>query len=417
MCSSGSNYAVYAFILASCVNKVNSTNNLQSVCIMNKFWSTLLAGAAGGLMTLGAAKLLETPQTATHTPEPVSYARQANYGGVPVPFDFTKAAESSMDAVVHIKASESKEAAIQRQRDQRTADPFQYFFGQRFQYEQQPRSGTGSGVIYTEDGYILTNNHVVEFADEFEVTLHDNREFKARLVGRDENTDMAVIKIDAKELPAIEIGNSDDVKVGEWVLAVGNPFDLTSTVTAGIISAKARDIDIIKGGRPIESFIQTDAAVNPGNSGGALVDVNGKLIGINSAIATPTGVFAGYSFAIPVNLVQRIADDLIKYGTYKRPYLGVNIATMNSNVASELNIDYMQGVAVVEVADAQGSAALAGIVEKDVITKVNGKNVTSTSELMEYIGRSKVGETINVSVIRSGKLQEIPVRLKTKSDG
>ncbi len=383
---------------------------------MNKFWSTLLAGAAGGLMTLGAAKLLEKPQV-VQIPETTSYVRQANFGAAPVPFDFIKAAERSMDAVVHIKATESREAAVQRQRNQRSVDPFQYFFGQRFQYEQQPRSGTGSGVIYTEDGYILTNNHVVEFADEFEVTLHDNREFKARLVGRDESTDMAVIKIDSKDLPAIEIGNSDDVKVGEWVLAVGNPFDLTSTVTAGIISAKARDIDIIKGGRAIESFIQTDAAVNPGNSGGALVDVEGRLIGINSAIATPTGVFAGYSFAIPVNLVKRIADDLIKYGTFKRAYLGVNIATMDSSVARELNIEYSKGVAVVEVADLQGSAALAGILQKDIITKVNGKNVTTTSELMEYIGRSKVGETVEVSVIRDGKARVIPVRLKTKTDG
>lgn len=384
---------------------------------MNKFWSTLLAGAAGGLMTFGAAKLLEKPQVANNLPETTSFSRQVNYGTAPVAFDFTKAAERSMDAVVHIKASESKQAAIQRQRDQRTTDPFQFFFGQRFQYEQQPRSGTGSGVIYTEDGYILTNNHVVDFADEYLVTLHDNREFKARLVGRDESTDMAVIKVDANDLPAIEIGNSDNVRVGEWVLAVGNPFDLTSTVTAGIVSAKARDIDIIKGGTGIESFIQTDAAVNPGNSGGALVDVEGRLIGINSAIATPTGVFAGYSFAIPVNLVQRIADDLIKYGTYKRPYLGVNIATMDTYVAKELNIEYTKGVAVVELADVKGSAALSGILAKDVITKVNGKNVTTTSELMEYIGRSKVGETVDISVVRDGKLQVIPVRLKIRSDG
>jgi len=384
--------------------------------IMNKFWSTVLAGATGGLLTFGAAKLTEKPQLVTN-PETPSYARQASYGGAPVPFDFTKAAERSMDAVVHIKASESKESAIQRQRDQRYSDPLQFFFGQRFQYEPQPRSGTGSGVIYTEDGYILTNNHVVDFADEFEVTLHDNREFKARLVGRDESTDMAVIKIDATGLAAIEIGNSDDVRVGEWVLAVGNPFDLTSTVTAGIVSAKARDIDIIKGASGIESFIQTDAAVNPGNSGGALVDVEGRLIGINSAIATPTGVFAGYSFAIPVNLVKRIADDLMKYGSYKRAYLGVNIATMDSYVARELALDYTQGVAVVEIADTQGSAAQAGIQAKDIITKVNGKNVTTTAELMEYIGRSRVGETLSVSVIRDGKSQVIPVRLKTKSDG
>ena len=382
---------------------------------MNRFWSTVLAGAIGGVMTIGAAKLFEKPQIVSQ--ETAAVARQVNYGGTPVPFDFTKAAERSMDAVVHIKASESREAAIQRQRDQRYADPFQFFFGQRFQYEPQPRAGTGSGVIYTDDGYIITNNHVVDFADEFEVTLHDNREFKARLVGRDESTDMAIIKIDATGLPAIEIGNSDDVRVGEWVLAVGNPFDLTSTVTAGIVSAKARDIDIIKGTSGIESFIQTDAAVNPGNSGGALVDVDGRLIGINSAIATPTGVFAGYSFAIPVNLVKRIADDLIKYGSYKRPYLGVNIATMDSNIARQLNIEYTQGVAVVELADMKGSAAQAGVKENDIITKVNGKNVTTTAELMEYIGRSKVGETVNLTVVRDGKMQVVPVRLKTRSDG
>jgi len=380
---------------------------------MNKFWSTILAGAAGGLLTFGAAKIFDTPQVVYNTPAPA--ARQVNYGSAPVPFDFTKAAERSMSAVVHIKASESQQLAKQRQQERRYTDPFEYFFGRSFDYQTQPRSGTGSGVIYTSDGYILTNNHVVEFADEFEVTLHDNREFKARLVGRDESTDMAVIKIDAKELPAIEIGNSDDVKVGEWALAVGNPFDLTSTVTAGIISAKGRDINIIKGGSAIESFIQTDAAVNPGNSGGALVDVNGRLIGINSAIATPTGVFAGYSFAIPVNLVKRIADDLIKYGEFRRAYLGVDIAPMDSYLANKLGIDYVQGVAVMKVYN-DGSAASSGIQVNDVVTKINGKNVTSTSELRELVGRSKLGETVTVTVMRDGKEKDVNVRLKTRND-
>lgn len=380
---------------------------------MNKFWSTLLAGAVGGFVTFGAAKYFEEPQFVTASPAPV--VRQVNYGVAPVPFDFTKAAERSMSAVVHIKASESQQLAKQRQQERRYTDPFEYFFGRSFGYQQPPRSGTGSGVIYTPDGYILTNNHVVEFADEFEVTLHDNREFKARLVGRDDNTDMAVIKIDAKDLPAIEIGNSDDVKVGEWALAVGNPFDLTSTVTAGIISAKGRDINIIKGGSAIESFIQTDAAVNPGNSGGALVDVNGRLIGINSAIATPTGVFAGYSFAIPVNLVKRIADDLIKYGEFRRAYLGVDIAPMDTYLANKLGVDYVQGVAVMKVYD-DGSAASSGIQVKDVVTKINGKNVTSTSELREIVGRSKLGETVTVTVMRDGKEKDITVRLKTRND-
>lgn len=381
---------------------------------MNNLWSTLLAGAIGGLVTLGAAKMLEKPQTSERF-EQQTYSKQVNYGGAPVPFDFTKAAERAMPAVVHIKASESKESAIKRQRENRYSNPFQYFFGDSYGYEQQPRSGTGSGVIYTSDGYILTNNHVVEFADEYEVTLHDNREFRARLVGRDPNTDMAVIKIDANDLPAIDLGNSDEVKVGEWALAVGNPFDLTSTVTAGIISAKGRDIDIIKGGKAIESFLQTDAAVNPGNSGGALVDVSGRLIGINSAIATPTGVFAGYSFAIPVNLVKRIADDLVKYGEYRRAYLGVNVATMDTHVAKELGIPFTQGVVIAGL-DPEGSAALAGVQENDVVTKANGKTVTTTSELMELIGRSKAGELLTLNVVRGGDSREIPVRLKTRNN-
>ncbi len=380
---------------------------------MNKFFSTLLAGAVGGLITVGAGKLLEEPRTAIEAAPIV--AKQVNYGGGPAPFDFTKAAEKSMSAVVHIKVSESRKAATERLRDQRYSDPFQFFFGQG-QYEQRPRAGTGSGVIYSADGYIITNNHVVEFADEFQVTLHDNREFTARLVGRDASTDMAVIKIDATNLPMIEIGNSDEIRVGEWVLAVGNPFDLTSTVTAGIVSAKGRDIHIIKGTRhnsPIESFIQTDAAVNPGNSGGALVDVNGQLIGINSAIATPTGVFAGYSFAIPVNLVTRIVDDLIKYGEYKRAYLGVDIATMNGSVAEQLKIPYTKGIAISGL-DPDGSAAQAGIQTLDVITAINGRTVTTSAELLELIGRSTVDETINVKVVRDNKDREFQVRLKTR---
>jgi Do/DeqQ family serine protease len=381
---------------------------------MNNLWSTLLAGAMGGLVTFGAVKMLETPK-ASQFQEQQTYSKQVNYGVTPMPFDFTKAAERTMSAVVHIKASESKESAIQRLRENHNVNPFQYFFGESFGYEQQPRSGTGSGVIYSSDGYILTNNHVVEFADEFEVTLYDNREFRARLVGHDPSTDMAVIKIDANNLSAIEIGNSDEVRVGEWALAVGNPFDLTSTVTAGIISAKGRDINIIKGGTPIESFIQTDAAVNPGNSGGALVDVNGKLIGINSAIATPTGVFAGYSFAIPVNLVKRIADDLIKYGEYRRAYLGVNVVTMDTHVAKEYGIPFLQGVLVSSL-DPAGSAAIAGVHENDVVTKANGKIVTTTSELMELIGRSKVGETMLLNVVREGDSREISVRLNPKGN-
>ena len=385
---------------------------------MNRFWSTLLAGAAGGLVTFAATQWMGKPDNSTSgNAVPPAPVKQVNYtyGGAPVPFDFTRAAEKAMPAVVHIKATESRESAVQRQRQ---TNPFRFFFGDDFlNYDDyaRPRAGTGSGVIFSDDGYILTNNHVVEFADEFEITLYDNREFKARLVGADPSSDMAVLKIDASGLPAIELGNSDDVKVGEWALAVGNPFDLTSTVTAGIISAKSRDINIIRKGAPIESFIQTDAAVNPGNSGGALVDINGRLIGINSAIATPTGVFAGYSFAIPVNLAKRIADDLVKYGKYRRAYLGVDIATMDSNLANELNLPYTQGIWVKDL-DPRGSAAQSGVQPNDIITKINGKNVTTVPELQELIGRSKAGETVSITLVRKGKEKDVPVKLKPRND-
>lgn len=371
----------------------------------------------GGLVTFGAIQLLHKPEassTSTNS-EPVVKQVKYEYGGGPAAFDFTRAAERAMPTVVHIKATESRQTAIQRQRQ---TNPFRFFFGDdffNFDDYARPRAGTGSGVIYTDDGYILTNNHVVEFADDFTVTLHDNREFKARLVGADPSTDMAVLKIDATNLPAAEIGNSDIIKVGEWVLAVGNPFDLTSTVTAGIVSAKSRDINIIRRGAPIESFIQTDAAVNPGNSGGALVDINGRLIGINSAIATPTGAFAGYSFAIPVNLVKRIADDLIKYGKYKRAYLGVDIATMDSNLANELNIPFSQGVWI-KALDPQGSAARSGVQANDVIVKLNGRNVATVPELQELVGRSKAGDVVMLTVVRGGKEKNVEVKLKSRGE-
>lgn len=386
---------------------------------MQKFWSTLLAGAAGGLLTFGATQWIYKSRMSVveNTPTGSSaVVRQVSYGSVAAPFDFVKAADRAMPAVVHIKASESRQAARQRQQQEQESNPFRFFFGEDF-YSRQPqqRSGTGSGVIYTSDGYILTNNHVIEFADEYLVTLHDGREFKARLVGRDPNTDMAVIKVDEKNLPNIELGNSDNVRVGEWAVAVGNPFDLASTVTAGIVSAKGRDINIIKGGSPLESFIQTDAAVNPGNSGGALTDLEGRLIGINSAIATPTGTFAGYAFAIPVNLARRIADDLIKYGEYRRPYLGVDIAAMDQHTAQELDLQYVPGVLVMTVYE-EGSAAKAGIQEKDIIVRIDGKNVASVAELREMVGRSKIGETVRVDLVRNGKDKQIDVKLMTRKN-
>ncbi len=384
---------------------------------MNKIWSTLLAGAAGGLVTFGAIQWVEKKnEKPAQEQNPSQVVRQVHYEyrGDPAPFDFTRAAERSMPAVVHIKARESREAALQRYR---RTDPFQFFFGDRFFFQEdvRPRSGTGSGVIYTSDGYILTNNHVIEFADEYTITLHDGREFRARLVGADASTDMAVLKIDATNLPAIELGNSDAVRVGEWVLAVGNPFDLASTVTAGIVSAKSRDINLIRRGAPIESFIQTDAAVNPGNSGGALVDVHGRLIGINTAIASPTGAFAGYSFAIPVNLAHRIADDLIQYGKYRRVYLGVDIATLDGHLANQLGISFVPGIWIKAV-DPRGSAGKAGLQPNDIITKVNGRNVSSAPELQEMVARSKPGEMIKLTVIRNGKERTLDVQLRATGE-
>ncbi len=378
---------------------------------MNRFISSVLAGVAGGALTIGAWQMLKTDQPNQLNQQPQATARVVNFEGTTPPaFDFTRAAERSMHSVVHIKATEKKSSA---QRNQYSQDPFEFFFGNSPFFERQPRTGTGSGVIYSPDGYIITNNHVVDFADEFVVTLHDNREFKARMVGRDPNSDMAVIKIEAQNLSAIQLANSDHVKIGEWVLAVGNPFDLSSTVTAGIVSAKGRDINIIKSRGAIESFIQTDAAVNPGNSGGALVNLNGDLIGINSAIASPTGAYAGYAFAIPSNLVKRICDDLIKYGTFKRAYLGVDIAPMDNSLAEEIDVPYVQGVAVLEL-DPKGSAANAGVQKNDVIIRVNNKRITTTSELQEAIGQSKVGDEIILLVQRKGKEKEIAVKMMSR---
>jgi serine protease Do len=378
--------------------------------MMNKFISSLFAGVLGGAVTLGIWVTLR-PEAQTVVVQASPAARVVSYGDGPPPaLDFTRAADRSMNCVVHIKASESK-AASQRNRPQ-SNDPFELFFGgSGF---NQPRSGTGSGVIFTPDGYIVTNNHVVDFADEFIVTLHDGREFKGRMVGRDKNTDMAVLKIDGENLSAIQLANSDQVKVGEWALAVGNPFDLTSTVTAGIISAKGRDIGIIKGQGAIESFLQTDAAVNPGNSGGALVNINGDLIGINSAISSPTGTYAGYAFAIPSNLVKRIADDLIKYGSFKRAYLGVDILEMNESVAKELDIEFVQGVAIYGL-DERGSAAAAGIKVQDILVRVNQKRVTTVSALQESIGQLRVGDEAKITINRKGKEIEIPIKMRSKS--
>lgn len=379
---------------------------------MMKNWLSMVAAAMlGGIITVGGVTLVQQQQTKTTTESTATkYVNFENGPGGGVVPDFTSAAESAVDAVVHIKTTESEEKAMEQQQQMQSQNPFFEMFDMG---RMQPKAGTGSGVIISKDGYIVTNNHVIEFGDEFEVTLNDNRQFKAKLVGRSKDIDLAVLKINAENLSAMPYGNSDIAKVGQWVLAVGNPFDLTSTVTAGIISAKGRGLD--KGSAKLESYIQTDAPVNPGNSGGALVDASsGKLIGINTAIITHTGSYEGYSFAIPVNLMTKVVDDIIKYGSYQRGYLGVGIQDLDADYAKELEVNISKGI-VVTTLTAGGSARSAGVQVYDVITKVNGQEVKNGNELMEKVGTVKVGDVVNLSIVRGNQRLEIPVKLKAQT--
>ena len=372
---------------------------------MKNILSYLLAGIFGGLMVLGGLHITQQSE------KPMPNARFASKTltnispAANVPFDFIKAAELAMPAVVHISAAESRETA-------QNNDPFSYFFGEGGNpFNFGPKEGTGSGVIYSPDGYIVTNNHVVEFADEISVTLYDNRKFNAKVVGVYPQSDLAVLKIEATGLPTMEVANSETAKVWQWVLAVGNPFDLTSTVTAGIISAKGRDINIIRENNAIETFIQTDAAVNPGNSGGALVNAEGKLLGINTAIASRTGSYAGYAFAIPVNVMQRIVDDIIENGSYQRAMLGIGVTPIDEEYAKELGVNETQGLVVESVSDG-GAAQYAGVLPQDVIIEANAIEIRTFPDLQEVVSGSKVGDTLLLKINRKGKILEIPVQLK-----
>lgn len=374
---------------------------------MKQLFAFVLAGIVGGLVTLGGYSLLAPSPMAPNEIDSFN-ARAVSQVNIPpqknnVPFDFKAAAAKSMPAVVHISAKIAQPTANRQ-------DPFRFFFGDSYG-GRQPQGGTGSGVFYTEDGYIVTNNHVVANAEEVEVTLYDNRTYTAKVIGTEEKSDLAVIKIEGYGFPTLDFSNSDEAEIGEWVLAVGNPFDLTSTVTAGIVSAKGRSINLLGGGKAIESFIQTDAAVNPGNSGGALVDAEGRLLGINTAIATRTGVFSGYSFAIPVNLVRRIADDIIEYGSFQRAYLGVEISELDSDYARELGLSITQGVVIEKLVEGS-SAKMSGLLPKDVIVGVDKREIKSVPELQEVIGQAKAGDIIEVAVNRDGEELHFPVRLK-----
>lgn len=338
-----------------------------------------------------------------------------NYNSVAAEnIDFTVAAERSIHAVVHIKATTSAQQRSGRQQPQ-YIDPFEYFFGFGNRggapRQPQPRVGAGSGVIISVDGYIMTNNHVIDGADELEVTLNDNRKFPAKVIGADPSTDIALIKIDAKDLATIPFGDSEQLKVGEWVLAIGNPFNLTSTVTAGIVSAKGRG-GISRGSGGIESFIQTDAAVNPGNSGGALVNTKGELIGINTAIYSETGNFAGYSFAVPISIAGKVASDLKQYGTVQRAILGVMMADVQYAPDDEkAKLKVLEGAYVSDFAQ-RSSAKEAGIEKGDVITAINDARIRSASALQEQISKYRPGDKVKVTVDRYGSAKTFTVELR-----
>lgn len=322
--------------------------------------------------------------------------------------NFEYAAELSTNAVVHIKT----EAVYPQQ-----IDPlYEFFYGRSFKQQPQVIQGAGSGVILSEDGYIVTNNHVIDRTSTINVTLNNKKTYKAELIGTDPSTDIALLKIDAKDLPSVSFGNSNELNVGQWVLAVGNPFNLTSTVTAGIISAKARNINILSGNTtnglsPIESFIQTDAAVNPGNSGGALVNASGELIGINTAIQSNTGSYTGYSFAIPSNIVQKVVNDLKEYGTVQRAFIGVSIQNVDEKIAKELSLNDFSGVYVNGVTK-NVSASKTGIKMGDIIKMIGNKKIADVPELQEQISQFRPGDKVNITVLRNDKELEIPIVLK-----
>jgi Do/DeqQ family serine protease len=322
------------------------------------------------------------------------------------------AAERSTKAVVHIR-TKSKARAVQY--SDPFGDVFGSFFGQRRQ--MQPQSSSGSGVIISADGYIVTNNHVVDGAEQVEVTFKNKRTVTAKVVGKDASFDLAVLKVEEKNLPTLSYGNSDNVKLGEWVLAVGYPLNLETTVTAGIVSAKHRNIGINQRNNnagAIESFIQTDAAVNPGNSGGALVNAKGELIGINTAIASPTGSYAGYSYAIPANLVKKVVGDMVEYGNVQRAYLGVNFIdskTASKEAREKYNLDNIQGVAVGAVIDGSG-ADRAGLKEGDIIKSINDKPINSGTQLQERIASKRPGEKVSLLLERNGRTMTKSVTLK-----
>lgn len=389
---------------------------------MNFYLKYIMSGVIGGLVVFAGIQLTEknqTPATEQYLP-----ARQVTYNAAPAwaSADFVESARKSTGAVVHIFAEESEQQVRQKreERRNRSRDPFLDFFG----FEEffggnfyRPKNGSGSGVFYSKEGYIITNNHVVGFADKITVTDANGKEYKAKKIGVDPATDLAVIQIEASNaITPIKFADSDQVKVGEWVLAVGNPFGyLTSTVTAGIVSAKGRNLDIIKGEKAIEDFIQTDAAINPGNSGGALVNLSGDLIGINTAIATPTGVFAGYSFAIPANIVRKVVSDIIQQGgdIDRKTSLGIGGYDVNDELVKEFKLKLTDNSGFyIEEVEKSSTAQLSGILPGDVIVAINNTPVKRYEDIESALRYAKVGDSIKLKLNRNGKEMTIPVQLR-----
>jgi len=367
---------------------------------MKKISGLLLVGLLSGATTLGAYKLVfdnDTASSALSIAPEQNYNRTVGFGGAES-VDFTHAADKAIHTVVHVK--NTSYATVPN-------SPWDYMFGYRGGGQQQQQVGTGSGVIITEDGYIVTNNHVVQNASELEVTLNNNQSYKATLVGTDSKMDIALLKVETKDkLPFATFGNSDDIKVGEWVLAVGNPYNLTSTVTAGIVSAKARNLS--KDG--IQSFIQTDAAVNPGNSGGALVNTRGELIGINTMISSMTGSYVGYSFAVPSNITRKIIEDLMQFGNVQRGALGVKGGELNSALAKKLDIEETKGFYVNDVI-AESGAKKAGIKTGDIIVKIDDRDINTYADINAAIVTKRPNDVVKVAVNRNGKIMNLPVKL------
>lgn len=387
---------------------------IEALFEKHKFVGLAVAAILGSAFSLGGYALINKKSFSGFDSGSASSKQLAKYAALnsQPAFDFAAVSELATPAVVHIKTT------IGAPSQQEVPEGFEEFFGPNFRMPNYgPRQASGSGVIVSADGYIVTNNHVVDGATKIEIILNDKRSFIGELIGTDRNTDIAVLKISETDLPFLKVGNSEEVKVGQWVVAVGNPFNLTSTVTAGIVSAMGRNIDLLrsKGAKyAIENFIQTDAAVNPGNSGGALVNTAGELIGINTAIASETGSYAGYSFAVPVNLMKKVMNDLIKYGKVQRALLGVQIQDINQELADEKGFKDLKGVFIAEVTPT-GAAAKSGIKKGDVILKINNIEVNSSSRLQEEVGKYKPGDEVTALIRRSGANMEVKITLLSEN--